>query len=63
MQEEAAEIVRDLLETMQAAIAAGDWKVDGVCDPDMAIKRAETFMYDQGYSLDGLTGTQWRYEG
>jgi len=60
---EAAETVRDLLETMQAAIAAGDWKVDGACDPDMAIERAETFMRDQGYSLDGLTGTQWLYEG
>ena len=60
---EAAETVRDLLETMQAAIAAGDWKVDGACDPDMAIERAETFMRDQGYRLDGLTGTEWIYEG
>ena len=60
---EGAETVRDLLEIMQAAIAAGDWKVDGACDPDMAIERAETFMRDKGYRLDGITGTEWLYEG
>ena len=60
---EASEIIRSLLETMQAAIAAGDWRVDGACDPDMAIERAETFMRDHGYRLDGLTGAEWIYEG
>lgn len=29
----------DLLEGVEAAIRAGDWKVDGACDPDSAIVR------------------------
>lgn len=36
---------RDLLQEardiMLAAIKAGDWKVDGACDPDMVIRRIE----------------------
>ena len=32
---------RGLLEIIQAAIASGDWKVDGACDPDIEIRRAE----------------------
>jgi hypothetical protein len=28
----------DLLETVQAAIKAGDWIVDGACDPDRHIQ-------------------------
>lgn len=27
-----------LLKTAEAAIKAGDWKVDGACDPDLAIR-------------------------
>ena len=34
------EALKDLLEAMEAAIKAGDWKVDGACDPDSAIQRA-----------------------
>jgi len=30
-----------LLELMKAAINAGDWRVDGANDPEMAMKRAE----------------------
>ena len=29
------EVLKLALETMEAAIKAGDWKVDGACDPDM----------------------------
>ena len=29
----------DLLEGVEAAIKAGDWKVDGACDLDLAIVR------------------------
>ena len=29
----------DLLEVVEAAIKAGDWKVDGACDLDLAIVR------------------------
>jgi hypothetical protein len=32
--------LKDLLEAVEAAIASGDWKVDGACDPDVVIQRA-----------------------
>ena len=35
------EALKDLLDAVEAAIKAGDWKVDGVCDPDLAIRRAK----------------------
>jgi len=35
------EALRDLLDAVEAAIKAGDWKVDGACDPDLAIRRAK----------------------
>ena len=31
------EAMKQALEVIEAAIKAGDWKVDGACDPDMAI--------------------------
>ena len=34
------QVIQDLIEAMEAAIKAGDWKVDGACDPDSAIQRA-----------------------
>src|SRR5690606_29111506 len=34
----------DLLHVVKAAIRAGDWKVDGACDPDAAIRRMEQFI-------------------
>ena len=34
------EALKDLLEVVEAAIQSGDWKVDGACDPDLAIRRA-----------------------
>ena len=34
------EALKELLEAVEAAIQAGDWKVDGACDPDKAISRA-----------------------
>lgn len=33
--------LKDLLEAVEAAIASGDWKVDGACDPDAVIQRAK----------------------
>lgn len=30
----------DLVEIVEAAIAAGDWKVDGCCDPDLTLQKA-----------------------
>jgi hypothetical protein len=31
------ELMQDVLDTMEAAIKAGDWKVDGACDPDWVL--------------------------
>lgn len=31
------ELLQQALDVMLAAIKAGDWKVDGACDPDMVI--------------------------
>ena len=31
---EHVEVLRDLRDLARAAIKAGDWKVDGACDPD-----------------------------
>jgi len=33
--------LKNLLEAVEAAIASGDWKVDGTCDPDAVIQRAK----------------------
>jgi hypothetical protein len=32
------EVIKDLIECMESAIKAGDWKVDGACDPSLAIE-------------------------
>ena len=33
--------LEDLIEAVEAAINAGDWKVDGACDPTLALIRAK----------------------
>ena len=35
------EVICELLSCMRIAIKSGDWKVDGACDPDVIIRRAE----------------------
>ena len=35
------DIVRELVECMEAAIQSGDWKVDGACDPTLVLLRAK----------------------
>lgn len=37
----------ELLDVVNAAIANGDWNVDGRCDPDMAIRMAEKIVSDK----------------
>lgn len=37
-----------LLETVEAAIKSGDWKVDGACDPDLAIRIARVALEQPG---------------
>jgi hypothetical protein len=56
---EEVEIIISLLETMNAAIDAQDWKVDGANDPDLAMKRASAYLKQRGYIPDGLTGETW----
>lgn len=38
------EELKDLLEAVETAIASGDWKVDGACDPDSVIQRARKIL-------------------
>jgi hypothetical protein len=35
-----------LTNVVEAAIASGDWKVDGACDPHMALSRAHQVLAD-----------------
>lgn len=42
-----------LYEVSRGAIKRGDWNVDGACDPDMAMNRAEQVLINRGWSLDG----------
>jgi folylpolyglutamate synthase/dihydropteroate synthase len=39
------EALRELSEVCRAAIKAGDWKVDGACDPDSLLSRADAAIY------------------
>jgi hypothetical protein len=36
------ELLQEALELMEVAIKAGDWKVDGACDPDMLFNSIRT---------------------
>ncbi len=45
----------DLLEVVQAAIRAGDWKVDGACEPSAAIAKAERALACKPELLAALT--------
>jgi len=38
---EIKDVVEELVEIIQTAILAGDWKVDGACDPELVIQRAK----------------------
>jgi hypothetical protein len=35
------EALKELIVCVKQAIKSGDWIVDGACDPDLAISRAE----------------------
>ena len=47
MYNEEHKIIYDLLEVMCAAINAGDWQVDGACDPDRIIHRACIYLINE----------------
>lgn len=40
-QKELVEHITELVEVIEAAITSGDWKVDGACDPSLALQRAK----------------------
>jgi hypothetical protein len=42
--EEYPATVRALVDVIESAIASGDWKVDGACDPDGALSRARRLL-------------------
>ena len=56
---EQIENIKELIEIMETAINSGDWRVDGACDPEMAMRRAQQLLRDSGYERDGLTGEEW----
>jgi hypothetical protein len=62
MKNEITETLRELVEGVNHAIEIGDWKVDGRCDPDMVLTRAESILLNCGYRKDELTGTEFYYE-
>ena len=37
-----SDLLQEALELMESAIKAGDWKVDGACDPDMLFNSIRT---------------------
>lgn len=57
--DEETEIIMQLLETMNAAITAGDWKVDGANDPELPMRRASAYLEQRGWVPDGITGETW----
>lgn len=44
------EHIANLVNVMKAAIKAGDWKVDGACDPGMCLRIAEARLEQEGWS-------------
>lgn len=56
------ESLRELFEAINIAIKIGDWKVDGRCDPDSALFRAESILIECGYRQDELTNEEIFYE-
>ena len=37
-------IIEELVGIIEVAINAGDWKVDGACDPELILKRAKRYL-------------------
>ena len=49
-------IIAELCNVVNAAIAAGDWKLDGACDPDAAMYAAEHFLQCTGWERNSVDG-------
>lgn len=50
----------ELLELIRHAIDAGDWKVDGACDPDSAIEYASAVLRSRGWTENSVDGSWMR---
>jgi len=48
--------IANLLETMRQAIKAGDWKIDGACDPDVFMEQAEYILRSSGWVQNTIDG-------
>ena len=49
-------IIVALVEVIESAIASGDWKVDGACDPADALYDAEQYLVAHGFTRNGIDG-------
>ena len=54
--------LKELLEAVEHAIEIGDWKVDGRCDPDLAINRAKEALEQEEVSDAELISYRQGYE-
>ena len=43
-----------LVETVERAIASGDWKVDGACDPDIDLEYARRVLRARGWVQNSI---------
>jgi hypothetical protein len=59
MKNEIADILAQLVETVEQAIRSGDWDVDGRNDPDMILYRSESILKEYGYRRDSLSGEEF----
>lgn len=46
--------IAELLNVMEAAIKSGDWNVDGACDPDSIMYRAEVVLRKFGFTRNSI---------
>ncbi len=53
----ACDALARLVETVEQAISAGDWKVDGVCDPDADLEYARHALRNNGWTKNSVDNT------
>lgn len=51
---DACDALARMLETAEAAIRSGDWKVDGACDPDSDIEYAKHVLRANGWRQNSV---------
>ena len=50
------QLIADLVNCMKQAVESGDWIVDGACDPDSVIQRAEYHLRSAFYTENSVDG-------